>query len=75
MNALFAMYLRISELAASKRWVPQMGHFYKDMDGNWWFKTVGKGNKERDICVSDAMLEALKRYRISLGLTALPPAR
>lgn len=72
MNALFAMYLRISELAASSRWIPQMGHFYKDMDSNWWFKTVGKGNKERDISVSDAMLAALKRYRSSLGLTPLP---
>jgi site-specific recombinase XerD len=72
MNALFAMYLRISELAASERWIPQMGHFYKDMDNNWWFKTVGKGNKERDISVSNAMLEALKRYRISLGLSSLP---
>lgn len=73
MNALFAMYLRISELAASKRWQPQMGHFFKDMDGNWWFKTVGKGNKERDVSVSDAMLQALRRYRSSLGLSALPP--
>lgn len=72
MNALFAMYLRISELAASSRWIPQMGHFYKDPDNNWWFKTVGKGNKERDISVSDAMLAALKRYRTSLGLSALP---
>ena len=72
MNALFGMYLRISELAASPRWIPQMGHFYKDRDGNWWFKTVGKGNKERDISVSNAMLAALKRYRVSLGLTSLP---
>jgi site-specific recombinase XerD len=72
MTALFAMYLRISELAASDRWIPQMGHFYQDMDGNWWFKTVGKGNKERDISVSDAMLAALRRYRRHLGLTSLP---
>lgn len=72
MNALFAMYLRISELAASPRWIPQMGHFYQDIDSNWWFKTVGKGNKERDISVSDAMLTSLKRYRNSLGLTSLP---
>lgn len=72
MNALFAMYLRISELAASPRWLPQMGHFYKDMDENWWFKTVGKGNKERDISVSNAMLDALKRYRLSQGLSSLP---
>ncbi len=72
MNALYGMYLRISELAASTRWEPQMGHFYKDMDGNWWFRTVGKGNKERNITVSDAMLAAFKRYRASLNLSALP---
>lgn len=72
MNALFGMYLRISELAVNRSWVPQMGHFYKDMDQNWWFKTVGKGNKERDVSVSLAMLTALKRYRLSLNLTALP---
>lgn len=72
MNALFGMYLRISELSASSRWVPQMGHFYRDRDENWWFKTVGKGNKERDISVSDAMLAALKRYRTHLDLSPLP---
>jgi len=72
MTALFAMYLRISELAASKRWVPQMGDFEKDGDDNWWFTTVGKGNKERKISVSDDMLHALKRYRQSLGLSPLP---
>lgn len=72
MNALFGMYLRISELSASPRWTPQMGHFYRDLEDNWWFKTVGKGNKERDISVSDAMLNALKRYRLSLGFSALP---
>ncbi len=72
MNALYGMYLRISELAASKRWEPQMGHFQKDRDGHWWFTTVGKGNKQRIITVSDAMLAALRRYRQSLGLTPLP---
>jgi site-specific recombinase XerD len=72
MSALYAMYLRISELSSSTRWQPQMGHFFRDVDGNWWFKTVGKGNIERNISVSDAMLAALKRYRLSQGLTALP---
>ena len=72
MKALYGMYLRVSELAASQRWQPQMGHFQKDADGNWWFITVGKGNKERLISVSDEMLKALKRYRQHLGLTALP---
>lgn len=72
MSALYGMYLRISELAASSRWEPQMGDFFRDQYNNWWFKTVGKGNKERDITVSDAMLNALKRYRQYLGLSALP---
>ena len=72
MNALFAMYLRISELVETPRWRPQMGHFQLDQEGNWWFLTVGKGNKEREVSVSDAMLEALKRYRRSRGLPPLP---
>ena len=72
MNALFALYLRISELVETPRWQPQMGHFQLDQEGNWWFLTVGKGNKEREISVSDAMLEALKRYRRSRDLPPLP---
>lgn len=38
----------------------------------WWFTTVGKGNKLRDVAVPDELLDALKRYRISLGLPPLP---
>ncbi len=71
-SALYGMYLRISELAASERWTPQMDDFSMDMDGNWWFTTVGKGNKERDISVSREMLNSLKRYRVALGLSPLP---
>lgn len=72
MSSLFGMYLRISELAASQNWIPEMGDFYRDQNNQWWFKTVGKGNKERDITVSDAMLEALGRYRAFLGLSKFP---
>jgi len=72
MNALYGMYLRISELVASKRWSPTMGDFYRDADGLWWFLTVGKGNKERRISVSNAMLNALKEYRKSLKFPPLP---
>ena len=72
MSSLYAMYLRVSELVETPRWSPQMNHFYKDSSSNWWFKTVGKGNKEREITVSDDMLQSLKRYRLSMGLTALP---
>lgn len=72
MTALYAMYLRISELTASERWIPKMRDFHQDLDGNWWFTTVGKGNKERMISVSNQMLAALQRYRGSLNLTPLP---
>ena len=71
-SILYSLYLRISELAASERWVPTMNDFYQDQDGRWWFTTVGKGNKERQIAVSDAMLAALKRWRKFLGFSALP---
>lgn len=73
MSALYLMYLRISELTTTSRWEPQMGHFYQDSFDNWWFKTVGKGNKERDITVSEAMLGALARYRHHRGLTPTLP--
>ena len=67
------MYLRISELAASKRWTPLMNHFLKIMMKNWWFITVGKGNKQRQIAVSDSMIQALRRWRLHIGLSPLLP--
>ena len=72
MSILYSMYLRISELVASTRWIPTMNHFQRDDDGNWWFTTVGKGNKQRQIAVSNTMLIALKRWRKHLGLSQLP---
>lgn len=73
MTVLYGMYLRISELVVTKRWQPKMNDFYRDADGLWWFRTVGKGNKMREISVSDAVLNALKRWRTFLGLpSALP---
>ena len=72
LQLLYGLYLRISELAATDRWMPQMNHFYQDHENRWWFKTVGKGNKERDIAVSNDILKTLKRYRRFLGVTALP---
>lgn len=72
LNLLYGMYLRISECVASARFTPLMNHFAKDENGYWWFTTVGKGNKERQIAVSDAMLGSLIRWRKHLGLSALP---
>ncbi|WP_423064044.1 tyrosine-type recombinase/integrase [Candidiatus Paracoxiella cheracis] len=71
LSCLYGMYLRISELTASSRWTPTMGDFFKDTDGNWWFKTVGKGNKARQIAVSPDMLKALQYYRMEY--LNLPP--
>jgi site-specific recombinase XerD len=72
LSCLYGMYLRISELVANERWTPMMEDFFKDGDGNWWFKTVGKGNKARQIAVSEAMLSALKHYRSTW--LKLPPS-
>ncbi len=72
LNCLLGMYLRISELVSDERSTPVMGDFRTDQDRNWWFHVVGKGNKSRIITVSNGMLEALQRYRLSLGLQALP---
>lgn len=72
MSILYSMYLRISELVSSSRWTPTMNHFQRDSDGNWWFTTVGKGNKQRQIAVSNTMIIALKRWRKYLGLSPLP---
>lgn len=72
MSAFYLLGLRISELADTPGRTPIMGHFAPDKTGRWWFSTVGKGNKLRDVAVPDEMLEILKRYRKSLGLSALP---
>lgn len=75
LSCLYGMYLRISEVVAKPNWMPTMGDFFKDSEDNWWFKTVGKGNKARQIAVSDAMLKALKHYRetyLKLSPTPLP---
>jgi site-specific recombinase XerD len=72
LSALYLMYLRISELVVSDRWSPAMNDFKRDHNGLWWFSTVGKGNKQRDIAVSQTMLLALKRWRTHLGLSPLP---
>lgn len=72
LSALYLMYRRISELVSNDRWAPMMKHFYQKTDGSWWFKVVGKGNKLREIAVSDDMLAALKRYRDKLHLNPIP---
>ena len=70
--AFYLMGLRISELADSTQHRPVMGDFFVDHSGRWWFKTIGKGNKAREIAVSDDMLSQFIRYRRYLSLPDFP---
>ncbi len=74
MSAFYLLGLRISELAYTpdRERVATMGNFAPDKRGLWWYTTIGKGNKIRDVAVPDELLAALKRYRSSLGMTPLP---
>ncbi len=72
MSAFFLLGLRISELAYTPGRLSTMGNFAPDKDGLWWYTTIGKGNKLRDIAVPDELLTALKMYRQSLQLPPLP---
>jgi len=72
MSAFYLLGVRISELAYSQGRIATMGSFSPDKRGLWWFTTIGKGNKVRDIAVPDELLVALKRYRDYLGLSPLP---
>lgn len=72
MSAFYLLGLRISELAYGDERQATMGSFAPDKRGMWWYTTVGKGNKERDVAVPDELITALKRYRTYLGLSPLP---
>lgn len=72
LSTFYLLGLRISEISEKPERIPIMGDFAPDKTGRWWFSTVGKGNKLRDVAVPDEMLEALKRYRASLNLSPLP---
>ncbi len=69
---LKSLKLRISEISERPSWLPVMSHFHRDHEGNWWFRTYGKGSKERDVSISNEYLEFLQRYRQHRGLTPLP---
>ena len=73
MSTIYFLHLRISQLVENDRWIPKMNNFHKDPQGNWWFTTIGKGNEQRKIAVSEDMLEALKRWRNHLGFSDLLP--
>ena len=49
-----------------------MGDFERDLEGNWWFRTVGKGNKERQISVSDSHAGSAETLSQARGLSDMP---
>ena len=63
--------MRISEVAAGK-----MGDFSRRLgaDGRdqWWLEALGKGEKERIVPVSGELIQELRTYRTTNGLSALP---
>lgn len=69
-----SLYLRVSELAYRQKWTPKMGDFYREND-DWWFMTLGKGNKKRKVSVPVDFLAYLRRYRHSRGLEGLPAVK
>jgi integrase len=72
MSAFYLLGLRISELAYGFTRQATMGNFAPDKRGLWWYTTIGKGNKIRDVAVPDELLTALKHYRTTLALPPLP---
>jgi len=64
---LYLLVPRLGDLATHT-----MGSFERNARGKWRWKVTGKGDKEESLPVNQAMLLALERYRVSLGLPALP---
>jgi integrase len=73
-SLMYSCYLRISEVSGRPGYSPVMSQFRRDPKTGVWgfFIPESKGDKRRTVAVSNALLEALKRYRNYLGLSDLP---
>jgi integrase len=65
-SLLYLSAARRSEFIDAK-----MGDF-RLINGKWWWKVLGKGEKVGDIPVNDELIFELSNYRSSLGLSPLP---
>jgi len=63
---LYLLGPRVNEVATHT-----MGSFVQ-VRGRWWWVVTGKGRKTARVPVNRDMLQALRVYRISLGLSPLP---
>ena len=64
-------FLRVSDLVPYDQSVPRMNDFQR-MPAGWVLVVIGKGNKKRVVPMKDVGMEALKRYRLFLGLSPYP---
>lgn len=64
---LFYTGLRISEAADHT-----MGHIFQ-REGDWYVRVRGKGKKQRDIPMPDALLSALAQFRKQIGINSPEP--
>lgn len=74
MSLMYSCYLRISELSSRPGFTPVMSQFRQDPQTGVWsyYIPMSKGQKARNVAVSNKLLEALKRYRRFLGLSEMP---
>ena len=66
LHLLYLLGPRVSEVTHHKM------NSIQAIRGKWWWEVTGKGQKRQKIPVSDAMLNALIRYRQCYGLDPLP---
>ncbi len=65
-SLLYLLGLRIHEVA-NHSW-----NAFRQLNGQWWFMAMGKGDKLGHIPVNDQLLSMIKIYRLHLGKTPLP---
>ncbi len=63
----FHLAARRAEIAATR-----FSDIFQDKDGDWWWRTVGKGDKYGEVPVSDELLTEIIRYRNLIGLSGAP---
>lgn len=74
LQLMYSLYPRISEVSARNGFVPMMGHFTLHPKLRTWLFYIpnSKGGKARAIGCPTSLMEALARYRCSMGLKPEP---